>query len=293
MEETHLGPLWFIPGKSHGRYPHCHSLYIEGAGVLIDPSSDRKRLEDLRRSPGVNTVWLSHWHEDHLMHLDLFDDLPLWTSAADAVPISGMDHFLDAYDLSDGLRDMYRTYMESQFHFRPRTPARHLQNGDVIDLGSLTVEIIHTPGHTPGNLSFLFREPEILFLGDYDLTDFGPWYGDLFSSIEGTIQSVRRLQTIPAKMWLTSHEQGIYEHIPEDRWDRYLAVIDEREARLLDFLAHPRTLDEIGRAWIIYGKPKEPLDFWLFGERATMQKHLTRLASKGMVTKKGDTYVRV
>lgn len=293
MEETHIGPLWFIPGKSHGRYPHCHSVYIEGAGVLIDPSSDRKRLEELRRSPGVETVWLSHWHEDHLMHLDLFDDLPLWTSTADAVPLSGMEDFLDAYDLADGLRDMYRTYMETQFHFRPRTSARHLKGGDIIELGNTTVDVIHTPGHTPGNLSFFFREQGVLFLGDYDLTEFGPWYGDLFSSIEGTIQSVRRLEMVPAKIWLTSHEKGIFEDNPGDRWDKYLAVIDEREARLLDFITQPRTLDEIGRAWLIYGKAKEPLDFWLFGEKAMMLKHLTRLALHGTVIKMGNAYVRV
>jgi glyoxylase-like metal-dependent hydrolase (beta-lactamase superfamily II) len=75
-EERHFGPVWFIPGENRGRYPFCHSIYIEGARVLIDPASDRERLVQLRENPGVETVWLSHWHEDHFMHLDLFDGLP-------------------------------------------------------------------------------------------------------------------------------------------------------------------------------------------------------------------------
>jgi glyoxylase-like metal-dependent hydrolase (beta-lactamase superfamily II) len=78
MEKQHLGPIWFIPGENRGKYPFCNSLYVDDAGVLIDPASDRDSLVQLRQNRGVKMVWLSHWHEDHLMHLNLFDDLPLW-----------------------------------------------------------------------------------------------------------------------------------------------------------------------------------------------------------------------
>ena len=46
MEERKFGPVWFIPGERNGKYPYCHSLYIEGegGGILIDASSDRERL---------------------------------------------------------------------------------------------------------------------------------------------------------------------------------------------------------------------------------------------------------
>jgi glyoxylase-like metal-dependent hydrolase (beta-lactamase superfamily II) len=71
LEKRKLGPLSVIPGMNRGRYPYCHSIYIEDAGVVIDPSSDRKRLEDIKAQKDIQMVWLSHWHEDHLMHLDL------------------------------------------------------------------------------------------------------------------------------------------------------------------------------------------------------------------------------
>jgi hypothetical protein len=44
MEKQHFGPVWFIQGENRGKYPFCHSLFIEGAGVLIDPASDREVL---------------------------------------------------------------------------------------------------------------------------------------------------------------------------------------------------------------------------------------------------------
>jgi glyoxylase-like metal-dependent hydrolase (beta-lactamase superfamily II) len=71
MRERSFGPVRFIPGPNRGKYPYCHSVYIEGAGILIDPSADRERLKRLRDEEGVQAVWLSHWHEDHFMHLKL------------------------------------------------------------------------------------------------------------------------------------------------------------------------------------------------------------------------------
>ena len=298
MEERRFGPVWFIPGERNGKYPFCHSLYMEdeGGGILIDPSSDRERLCRLREGPGVKTVWLSHWHEDHLMHLDLFDDLPLWTSEQDAPPLSDLETFLDWYGMDDSHgphRREFRKFMQDQFHFRPRRPDRFLRGGETLELGSGTVEIVSAPGHTPGNLAFYFKEPGVLFLGDYDLTPFGPWYGDIHSSIEETLDSVDRLRRIPARVWITGHEQGIFEQEPGRLWDDYVNVIVRREEKLLGLLSRPRDRQEIVEAWIVYGKPREPRYFFEFGEWAIMEKHLEKLIRQGRVARDQARYVRL
>jgi len=294
MNERAFGPVRFIPGPNRGKYPYCHSVYIEGPGVLIDPAGDRERLRRLREEEGVSSVWLSHWHEDHLAHLDLFDDRPLALHPADAPPLSNVEAFLAAYGIADpALRHFFTGLLTEVFHFRPRTPARALHDGEVIPLGSVTVEVFHTPGHTPGHLAFFFREPGVLFLGDYDLTDFGPWYGDRDSSIPLTRAAVARLRQVPARVWIAGHGPGPFEAPPGERWDAYLAVIDDRERRLLEHLAQPRTMEEIVSAWITYLKPREPLDFYRFGEQATMAKHLESLLREGRVVKEGEAYRRV
>jgi glyoxylase-like metal-dependent hydrolase (beta-lactamase superfamily II) len=293
-EERRFGPLVFIPGANEGRYPFCHSVFVEGAGVLIDPGSDRSRLMTLRDDPGVREVWLTHWHEDHLMHLDLFEDVPLRVSEREVEPLSDLDKFLDWYGLDDPAhRAWWKEALKTQFHYRPRAPAGVFHGEEIITLDSLTVEVIPTPGHTPGHLAFFFREPAVLFLGDYDLTRFGPWYGDRDSSIEDTIASVQYLRTRPARVWLTGHEQGVFETEPGELWDRYLNVIAERESKLLAFLSQPRTLEEIVGQWIVYRKPREPKGFFEFGERALMGKHLERLTARGEVRLAAGKYVRV
>ncbi len=289
-----FGPIRFIQGEKGGRYPYCHSIYVENAGVLIDPSSDRHYLKQLKQEDPVNSVWLTHWHEDHIMHLDLFDDAPLWMHEKDAPPLSDVDVFIDWYGIKmeehSELVEGWRALLKETFHFQPRVPERYLHDGEIIELDGLTVEIIHCPGHSPGSLAFFFREPEVLFLGDTDLTPFGPWYGDRFSNIEEIIESVNRLRNIPAKTWLASHEQGIFEENPDELWDAYLNVIQTREDKLIDFLASPKTLDEIAKAWIIYGEPKEPIADFVFMEQISMKKHADRLIKKGIVVLENDKY---
>ena len=217
------------------------------------------------------------------MHLDLFDDLPLKTSREDAAPLENLDTFLDAYGGDEELRREWAPLMESLFNFKPRTPSGYLEGGQVLSFETVTVEVLHTPGHTPGSLSFYFRQPEVLFLGDYDLTPFGPWYGDVDSSIEETIASTRRLQDVSARTWLTCHETGVFDAAPDSLWDAYLAVIDRREQQLLDFLEQPRTMEDIVNACIVYRRPREPKVFYQFGEKAIMGKHVERLMEQGRV----------
>jgi glyoxylase-like metal-dependent hydrolase (beta-lactamase superfamily II) len=288
------GPVSVIPGKNQGRYPYCHSIYIEEAGVLIDPGSDRERLRQIKQDRGFQMVWLSHWHEDHFMHLDVLEDLPLWMSKQDAAPLSDIEVFLDWYGVeNEEVRTFWRDELKEKFHFRPRTPERFLRNGEIIDLAKVTVEVISTPGHSPGHLAFFFREPQILFLGDYDLTAFGPWYGDRYSSIAQTIDSIKHLKEIPAKVWLTCHETGIFEKETTHLFDDYLSVIQSREDKLLDFLHRPRTLKEIVGAWIVYGRKREPTELYAFGERTNMQKHLEKLLAQDAIGFDGERYFRI
>ncbi len=291
MQEQNFGPVRFIPGQSQGRYPFCNSIYIEGAKILIDPASDRERLVRLREQEGVAAVWLSHWHEDHITDLDLFEDLPLWIAEADAPPLADLETFLDWYDMDDQeFRASWRQTMAEQFHYRPRRPTGFLAAGASLAPGGVEVELVPAPGHTPGSLAFYFPQPRVLFMADYDLTNFGPWYGDRYSSIPDTINSVGRLRQVPARVWLAGHEKGVFTSPPGELWDRYLAVIEQREAKLRRLLASPRTLAEIVEARIVYGRPREPKAFYDFGEKAIMTKHLTWLELKGELRQKGEHY---
>lgn len=294
--DVQFGRVRFIYGDSGGKYPFNHSVFLEGRDcrVLIDPSCGLQKLSGLKEKDGVDQVWLSHWHEDHMGFLYLFDQCPLRISEKDFPPLTDVEMFLDWYNIKDKqFRELWKKIVLNDFHYRPQKDALFFQDEETIDLGSLNVQVIATPGHTPGHLSFFIPDEGVLFLGDYDLTTFGPWYGDLYSSIEQTIQSIRRLKSIPARRWMASHNAGLFEENPGMLWDDYENIIYQREEKILNFLKEPKSLDEIIGSWLIYGKPREPKEFFESNERALVGKHIEYAERTRKITMDGGKYIRL
>ena len=294
--DCQFGRIRFIHGENGGKYPFNHSLYLEGdkARVIIDPSCSLQKLTDLQKKSKVDQVWLSHWHEDHIGFLNLFENSTLRVSERDFPPLTDIDIFLDWYGIAEAnLREIWKNVLLNNFNYHPQQEALFLNNEETINLGSLPIQVIATPGHTPGHLSFFFPDEEILFLGDYDLTSFGPWYGDVYSSIEETIESIHNLKNIPARRWIASHNTGLFEQNPGKLWDDYENVIYQREEKILNFLDKPKTLEQLVSAWLIYGKPREPKEFFEFNERALLGKHLEDLERRRKIVLDKDQYVRI
>lgn len=294
--DVQLGRIRFIRGDNGGKYPFNHSVYLEGNNtrVIIDPSCSLQKLTEIKQKDGVEQVWLSHWHEDHMGFLNLFDGCTLRISERDFPPLTSMEIFLDWYGIKEKqLREFWENIMLNNFNYHPRKEALFLQDEEVIDLGSLKVQVIATPGHTPGHLSFFFPDEEILFLGDYDLTSFGPWYGDVYSSIEQTIKSIHKLKDIPARRFIASHGTGLFDENPSMLWNDYENVIYQREDKILKFLDTPKTMEEILSAWLIYGKPREPKEFFEFNERVLLGKHIEYLERRGKIKLDKNQYVKI
>ncbi len=297
MKDRQMGRLRFISGEKHGKYPFNHSVYIQGrdARIVIDPACSLEKLTRLRNQEGVDMVWLSHWHEDHFHYMYLFDRAPVWISETDFPPLSDLEIFLNWYGIDDTkIRAYWNKVVREEFNYQPLASANYFPVNQETNIGGIRVQTIATPGHTPGHLSFFFPEEEVLFIGDYDLTPFGPWYGDAASSIEETIESIRCLRQIPAKTWIACHEKGLFEENPGKVWDNYENIIYERENKILNFVTKkPSTLEEISAAWLIYGRPRKPVEFFEPNERVLVKKHLERLQRNGMIIKEENIYRKV
>ncbi|ABW66146.1 beta-lactamase domain protein [Desulfosudis oleivorans Hxd3] len=295
MTQQRFGKLVFIPGTNSGKYPFCNSLYIDDEmRGIIDPASDAETLKALAAAGPMDLLINTHYHEDHFSFNFLFPGASLCVHDKDADCLASMDALLSAYGINDpDTIALWRDFLVEGFNYRERTPDRRLTDGEILDFGKTRLQVVHTPGHTPGHCSFYCEQEGVLFLGDLDLTPFGPWYGDAVSSIPDTIASVRRLMEIPARVWITSHNMGVLTQGVAEAAARYLAVIDEREQKIVDFLSTPRTLNEIAAQWFVYKKPREPEMFYAFGERGMAAKHLEYLMEKGDVTKEGGRYRRM
>ena len=283
-----VGKIEFIPGGNQGRYPSCNSLYIEDeVRVIVDPASDPERLRAIAEEGRVEIVINTHYHEDHFTYNFLFPEARSWVPEADAPALESLDVLADFVGFSGSPHEeRWKEYYREFFNFRPRKADRVIRGGEGYDFGETRMEVVHTPGHTPGHCSLWFPREELLFLGDYDLTPFGPYYGDRVSSLEDTIRSVRSLRRFPAREYWTSHEEGVVRSGAEEKFERYLGVIQDREERILRYLSRPRGLEEIVDRWIIYGRAREPVDFFRVAEQGMVEKHLARLLRQGRIERK-------
>ena len=251
-----------LPGKNSGKYPYCHSLLIEDElTALIDPASDPDFLKALAVSKNVDVIILSHYHEDHFWFSYLFPSAQIWAPELDAPALESLERLLDEYQQTGEGREQWRKILIDHFHYQARKVSCLLKEGDRISLGRTEIQVIHTPGHTPGHSCFYFPEPDLIYLSDLDLTKFGPWYGDRGSEIDALIQSIKRISEYSAEIFVASHEQAIYRGNIKRESEQYLQVIEDRETKLRALLRHPRTIQEIIEARIIYKKPREPKVF--------------------------------
>lgn len=118
--------------------------------VIIDPGADcdkiKNRLEEMKVS--AKYILNTHGHGDHIGVNEKF-----------GLPV--LIHQLDAPFLKNSIKNL-----SAMFGFNVSSPNanRLLEDRDIVKVGNLSLEIIHTPGHTPGSISI--KCDNIVFTGD-------------------------------------------------------------------------------------------------------------------------------
>ena len=284
--------VWLIEGIKGGRFPHSHSLYVnDGGGVLIDCGSDPEEISLLQREKGLAVILMTHYHEDHFYFLYRYPQVEVWTTAADTAPLESLEALMEGSGVAGTRFEAdYRRRLAGEYNYVPRKIARRVADREVLRFGDTEVRALIAPGHTPGHLCLNFPREGILFLGDYDLTPFGPWYGDRTADIDDFKRSGRMLAELGAKINVVSHEEPVHRGSIPDKMERYLSVIDRREEKLLEYLTEPRSMDEIIAHRIVYGR--EAASEWFDGgEALLMTKHLERMIAQRRAVMEGDRYV--
>jgi glyoxylase-like metal-dependent hydrolase (beta-lactamase superfamily II) len=292
MFDFEKGKVKFIHG---GKYPHGHSVFIDDEKrALIDAASIEETLLAIQKERPIQILINSHGHEDHLLYNYRFPEAEFWAHEADAHTFEDVQNMISCYgEFSEQEREDWANFLINTCNYVPRKVDRLLRDGEVVEFGEVRMEVIHTPGHSPGHCAFYFIEEKVLFMGDLDLVKAGPFYGDLSSSIEDTIISLNRLRDYSCDAYLTSHGKGIFDGDPI-HIDRYLSCIDQREGALIEFLkTAPRTIEEITDKGIIYGPQRKLGGTWdlSMSERAMMEKHLEQLKKRGLVHQEGKHFV--
>lgn len=145
IERFEVGPL----------LTNCYLAVCEktGESVLIDPGGTSKKLVESINSTQLQVILLTHGHFDHIGGLNdilEFSEVPV------------LIHKLDAPMLTDP-RQNASLMMGTEY--RTVEATKLLEHGDTITCGESILNVLHTPGHTRGGVSFSVDE-DFVFAGD-------------------------------------------------------------------------------------------------------------------------------
>lgn len=254
-----------VPVPSHGLDPsprtNAYWIACGGEAVLVDPGFTAEEglhallaaWEALGR-PVVRALLVTHGHLDHVAGAEAL-------RARFGVPV--LAHPREA---------------ERVARVVPRDAIGPLREGDRLAVGGASVEVLETPGHAPGHLSFWIPGERVLLCGDVLAGEGTVWVGPPDGDMRAYLETLRRLEALAPRRAGPGH--GPWIERPVEAIRQLIAHRLERERQVLAAVRQGlRTAAEIARA--LYGDAL-PARVRPFAE-LTVTAHLEKLAAEGRV----------
>ncbi|WP_269412198.1 MBL fold metallo-hydrolase [Lentibacillus daqui] len=146
LKKMSLGPLG----------TNCYLIFDKERGLIIDPGGDADQVIAFLKKEGIKPVaiLLTHAHFDH---------------------IGAVDELRNHYGIDVYLHDMEADWLEnpqlngsSSFigqEIKTKGAEQSLKPGELM-ISGFRFQVLHTPGHSPGSVSFVFYDEKIVFGGD-------------------------------------------------------------------------------------------------------------------------------
>jgi len=192
---------------------------------------------DIRATAGAITslpvvALLTHCHYDHVGGSYLLDDVRLpigekgkWATVQDHAPRAREQALHDGLIAED---DLWAPAAGRAPH------CTDVREGDVLDLGGLTLEAVALPGHTRGSMGYLCPERGLLFSGDAVTPIMCLFFEDSLS-IAAYRETLRKMEGLDFDAFWTGHHDVGFSKDALAEFDR-AAAYAERDERGMDWV---------------------------------------------------------
>jgi len=181
---------------------NCFFVRRPGAAeaVIVDPGDEAPRLQAAIDDLGldVKAILVTHTHFDHVgavAPLARATGAPVYCPELEAFVLADINRFVPWQGIGP---------------FESYEAEHELKGGERLELAGIELDVIHTPGHSPGHMTFatgghLFSG-DVLFQGSIGRTDLpGGDYGTLMQSIDGLLAAYPDdTRVFPGHMGLTT-----------------------------------------------------------------------------------------
>ena len=179
----------------------------------------------------IKRIIMTHTHLDHIGCLkEIMEEIPhaeLWIHEVEAVPVEQGDE-RGVYGM-----DMFRSMCMSQYNLKPGAfkfnVTRKLQGGETLEIGGMSWEVLHLPGHSAGSIALYQPEQKVLIPGDTVYADYAIGRFDLHGADGSALsQSLLRLAELDVDVLLPGHNRIVKDVKPgyirdtAEQWAPYL-----------------------------------------------------------------------
>jgi len=171
---------------------NCYILADEETkrAIIIDPGGEARKILEVIKQNKLKVIYIINTHA-HIDHIGANDIIRENTGA------SLLIHSADAYLLKDMEMNLSTIMNEERGPLLP--PTRVLEDGDEIKVDQICLQVLHTPGHTPGSICLYVKDRvfagDTIFAGGVGRIDLP---GGNFTDLQNSIRE--KLLTLPKEV---------------------------------------------------------------------------------------------
>jgi len=188
--------------SEYGHWTQVHSYLFVGKerAALIDTGLGIANIKEVVQQLTILPVLVitTHVHADHIGGHSLFADIAVhehdksWLENGIPIPIEQFRKYITKEPFTKKPPESFRIESYNVF---TGSPSQILKDSETIELGNRTLEVLHTPGHSPGHICIFERDTGYLVTGDL------LYEGTLYAFFDSTdpqlfAKSIKRLNAL-------------------------------------------------------------------------------------------------